>query len=248
MRRSLLARVDEAAVLDDLGGRDVNYDQHRSPEGSRPDGHWHVDAASTIIAVEQPGLPASGGPWELACGLVGQYEFADGSILRAVYRPDHSLLGRDMLLEGRFFGLRFYLGVRVTAVTDETRAGDSGAERVWGWSYQTLQGHLEQGRLAYEVVKQLRTGNVIFRVSGYSRPAPIPDPVIRLGFQLFGRWTQLRFYRNVQNRMRHLLGDAQAGKPMPAPAARPDGLVLAPSGVWPRPWERLARGRLHAGR
>ena len=82
-------------------------------------------------------------------------------------------------------------------MTDETRIAGSGAERVWGWSYQTLAGHLEQGRLAYEVAKEMGTGSVIFRVSGYSRPAPIPDPVIRLGFRLFGNWTQQRFYRNV---------------------------------------------------
>jgi len=45
---------------------------------------------------------------------------------------------------------------------------------VWGWCYQTLQGHLEQGRLGYEVIKNLHTGQVSFRVPGYSRPAQIP--------------------------------------------------------------------------
>ena len=180
--------------------------------------------------------------------LVSQYEFADGPILRAVYRSKQGLLGRDMLLEGRFFGLRFYLGVRVTAVIDEMRGGDSGPERVWGWSYQTLEGHLEQGRLSYEVVKNHRTGKVTFHIAGYSRPASIPDPLIRFGFWLFGHWTQQRFYRNVQARMRHLLRAAQRGMPMPEPAVRADGIVLAPSGVRPHPWERLTRGCLHAGR
>ena len=248
MRPSLFGTIDDAKALDDLRNRDVNYDEEGSVEGSRPDGHWHVEAGSTVIAREQPGPPADGGPWGLACDLVSGYEFADGPILRAVYRSEQSLLGRDMLLEGRFFGLRFYLGVRVTAVTDETRTGESGPERVWGWSYQTLQGHLEQGRLTYEVIKRLSTGEVIFRIHGYSRPAPISDPVIRLGFWLFGRWTQQRFYRNVQGRMRHLLDAAQRGKPMPTPAERADGIVLAPSGVRPRRRERLARGRLDAGR
>jgi uncharacterized protein (UPF0548 family) len=248
VRPSLFGAIDEVEALDELRHHGVNYDQDRSPEGPRPDGHWHVDAGSTVIAAEQPGPPVPGGPWELARDLVGQYEFADGPILRAVYRSEQSLLGRDMLLEGRFFGLRLYLGVRVTAVTDEVQSSDNGPERVWGWSYQTLQGHVEQGRLTYEVVKGLDTGNVIFRIRGYSRPAPIPDPVIRFGFFLFGRWTQQRFYRNVQARMRHLLRAAQRGMPMPEPTVRADGIVLAPSGVRPRPWERLTRGRLHAGR
>jgi hypothetical protein len=66
----------------------------------------------------------------LSCHLVGEYEFADARILRGVYRRDSALLGRNMLLEGRFFGLRFYFGVRVTGVIDEERDAGDGPERV----------------------------------------------------------------------------------------------------------------------
>ena len=96
-------------------------------------------------------------------------------------------------------------------------------------------------------VKNLDTGRVAFRVSGYSRQAPIATPVIRWGFRLFGRWTQERFYRNIQRRMYRLTQAAQRGRPLPAPTVRSDGLVLAPSGARPPPAERLARGWLHAG-
>ena len=137
--------------------------------------------ATTVIGREAPGPPEPGGPWETACRLVGQYEFADARILRGVYRRDGDLLGRDMLLEARFYGLRFYLGVRVTGIIDEERDTGDGPERVWGWCYQTLEGHLEQGRLSYEVIKNLATGRVMFRVAGYSRPAPIPRPGHPLG-------------------------------------------------------------------
>jgi uncharacterized protein (UPF0548 family) len=178
---------------------------------------------------------------------VSEYEFADARILRAVYRRGSGLLGRDMLLEARFFGLRFYVGVRVTAVIDEERATGDGPARVWGWCYQTLQGHLEQGRLSYEVIKNLSTGRVTFRVAGYSRPAPIGNPVIRLGFWLFGRRTQERFYRNIQARMADLVRAAQHGRPLPSPTVRADGIVLAPSGIRSHPLERLARGWLHPG-
>ena len=118
---------------------------------------------------------------------------------------------------------------------------------MWGWCYQTLQGHLEQGRLSYEVIKNPGTGRVTFRVAGYSRPAPIGNPVIRLGFWLFGRWTQERFYRNIQARMAELVRAAQDGRPLPSPTVRTDGIVLAPSGIRPHPLERLARGWLHPG-
>lgn len=247
MRQRLLGRVDEVTALDGLRHHRINYDPARAPQDGRPEGHWHVDSGTAVIGQEPPGPPAPGGPWQTACRLVSQYEFADGPILRAVYRGDQELFGRDMLLEARFWGLRFYLGVRVTGVIDQTRETRDGPERVWGWSYQTLQGHLEQGRLGYEVIKNLGTGQVMFRVTGYSRPAPIPNPLIRWGFRLFGRPTQQRFYRNVQARMSRLLQAAQRGLPLPAPTVRADGVVLAPSGVKAHPLERLGLHWLHAG-
>jgi uncharacterized protein (UPF0548 family) len=247
VRERLLGSVDEAAALDSLRHRTINYDPARAPQDGRPDGHWHVDSADVVIGHEPPGAPVPGAAWETACLLVKQYEFAEPRILRAVYRAGSDMLGRDMLLEGRFFGLRFYLGVRVTGVTDQTRDGDDGSEQVWGWSYQTLQGHLEQGRLSYEVIKNLASGQVAFRVSGYSRRAPIPGRLVRWGYALFGRWTQQRFYRAIQQRLHDQLQRAQHGEPLPVPAARPGGITLAPSDATPHPLERLARAWLHPG-
>jgi uncharacterized protein (UPF0548 family) len=247
VREWLLGPIDAGAALDDLRCRQINYDPSGAPLDGRTDGHWHVDSGDAVIGHEPPGPPLPGGVWESACLLVLHYEFTDPRILRAVYRRDDELLGRDMLLEGRFFGLRFYLGVRVTRVIDETRGSGVGAQHVWGWSYQTLQGHLEQGRLNYEVIKNLASGQVIFRVSGYSRRAPVSDPVIRWGFRLFGRWTQQRFYRAIQARLRHLVQAAQRGEPPPVPTVRADGLAIAPSGATPHPLERLARSSHHPG-
>jgi uncharacterized protein (UPF0548 family) len=249
VRERLLGQINDTAALDELSRLRVNYDQAHAPESgfAAAEGHWHVDSSATPLGWEVPGPPEHGGLWETACRLVGEYEFADARILRGIYRGDSALLGRNMLLEGRFFGLRFYFGVRVTGVIDEERDADAGPERVWGWCYQTLEGHLEQGRLSYEVIKHLTTGQVAFRVAGYSRPAPIGNPVVRLGFFLFGRWTQRRFYRNIQLRITDLVRQAQRGRPLPSPAVRPDGVVLAPSGVRPHPLERLAQGWIHPG-
>lgn len=248
MRERLLRRLDEPAVLDELSRLSLNYDPAQAPEHGTEavNGHWHVDSGAVVIGQEGPGPPEPGGPWQIACRLVGQYEFADARILRGVYQRNGALLGRNMLLECRFFGLRFYVGVRVTEVIDEERDTSDGTERVWGWSYQTLEGHLEQGRLSYEVIKDLGSGQVTFRVAGYSRAAPIENPVIRWGFRLFGRWTQERFYRNIQSRMAALVRTAQRG-PLPRPETRPDGIVLAPSGARPHPLEHLARVWVHPG-
>jgi hypothetical protein len=57
-----------------------------------------------------------------------------------VDRRDDELLGRDMLLGAGSSGCASTSGA-YTAVIDETRGA---GERVWGWSYQSLEGHLEQ--------------------------------------------------------------------------------------------------------
>ncbi|MBA2699138.1 MAG: DUF1990 family protein [Nocardioidaceae bacterium] len=213
-----------------LSSRRVNYRLSPGEEPSPATG-WHLDSMSTTVGRETPGPPVTGAAWEIAVQLLRDYEFAEPGILRGLFRRDSELLGRDMLLEGRFYGLRFYMGVRVVALIDETPPDGLRGRRVWGWCYDTLQGHLEQGRLTYEVVKQLDTGDVEFVISGFSRRAPIANPVIRLGFHLLGRWTQERFYRRSSQRMRALVQAGVDGAPLPVPIASPDDptLVIAPS-------------------
>lgn len=133
------------------------------------------------------------------------YEFADPRIVRAIYHPGSPLEGRDMLLEVRFWGLTFRWGVRVGGVIDEVRRVDGRDVRVWGWSYATLQGHLETGQMDYEVWKWLDTGAVEFRIHVVSRASRIGNPIIRLGFRLFGRREQVRFARRACERMAWLM-------------------------------------------
>ena len=229
-----------ADAVDELRHRPVNYDETQAPpfvvEG------WHRDRRIVELGHEPPGEPVPGGLVETAGALVNSYEFSDPRILRAAFRHPGDLIGRDMLLEGRFAVLRFLLGVRITAEIDEVRDGPNGPERVVGWSYQTLRGHLEQGRLAYEVAKELETGRVEFRIVAHSRQAPIANPVLRLGFRLFGRRTQLRFYRHALARLQRLMTD-----PPPPPRPGPDGLVRAPSGVAPGRFESFTIRFLHPG-
>ena len=89
------------------------------------------------------------------------------------------------------------------------------------------------------MIKNLGTGQVGFRVTGYSRAAQIPDPLVRLGFSLFGRHTQTRYYAAVQSRLYQLVQQAQRGEPLPKPAVQSSGLVLAPASARPHARERL---------
>ncbi|MDR7300248.1 DUF1990 family protein [Haloactinomyces albus] len=239
MRSRLLDTLDHAAALRALAERGVNYDhgEVRAPE-------WSFDTHRRAVAREATGPPESGGAWETACALVRDYEFSVPQRIRAVYRRRAALLGRDMLLEGRFYGLRFFMGVRVTEVIDETRPN---GDRVWGWSYETLEGHLERGKMTYEVVKHPETGVVEFVINGCSQASPTLGPIMRVGWLLFGRRTQLRFYARCGRRLHRLLRAAS----FPARGAenvRRGDLVLAPSDARPSVLERLTVRRHEPGR
>ncbi len=77
--------------------------------------------------------------------------------------------------------LDFYVGVRITGVINEERAAGDGPAQVWGWCCQTLEDHLEQGRLSYEVIKNLSTGRVTSRVAGRHRAGTLRDLVASAG-------------------------------------------------------------------
>ena len=210
----LLGDPSARAILDDLHERGLNFDLGPR-DGFTSENGWKVDDYCQPLPSEDPGPPAPGGSWEVAQRLLRDYEFADPSIVRAVYHPDRPLEERDMLLEARFYGLRFRFGVRVGGVLDEVREVDGRQVRVWGWNYRTLQGHLEMGQMDYEVWKWLDTGEVQFHTCRFSRHASVGNPLVRLGLFLFGRRQQVRFARRACERMARLtlagLARPQAG-------------------------------------
>jgi uncharacterized protein (UPF0548 family) len=192
------------AAMHALHDRPVNFDLEQRAKFSPEEG-WRVDHYRQPLPAESPGQPAPGGTWERARELMLRYEFADPRIVRALYTLDSPLEGRDMLLEVRFLGLRFRFGVRVGGVTDVTCDCEGRDVRVWGWNYRTLQGHLEMGQMDYEVWKWLDNGDVEFRIHVVSRAARIPNPIVRLGFRIFGRREQVRFAKRACERMACLL-------------------------------------------
>lgn len=233
----MFGRVDGTTAWADLWQRPVNYD----PAEVTTQG-WNLDTHRTPLGVERPGPPERSGPWERACRLAESYEFCPPRIVQAVYDPAVPLLGREMLLQARFYAVHFYFGVRVTSVDDEQR--DNG-DRVSSWAYETLQGHLERGRMSYQVIKHHDSGRVEFVTTGYSQCSPSLSLLERLGWQLFGRWMQARFYRGCGARMQQQLRSGP-----PSSDARPTGpgtLRLAPSDARPGLLDRIAVHRLHPG-
>jgi uncharacterized protein (UPF0548 family) len=219
----LLRHPSARKALDDLHERVLNFDLAQRDEFTPASG-WHIDDLCQPLPSEPPGPPVPGGSWEVASRLMRGYEFADPSIVRAIFYPDHPLENRDMLLEVRFYGLRFHVGVRVGGMRDEMRDVAGRQVRVWGWTYSTLEGHLEMGQMDYETWKWLDSGQVEFRVQAFSRAARRRNPLVRLGFRLFGRRQQLKFYRRACARMVRLteaeLERGSGGDPVPRVADR----------------------------
>jgi hypothetical protein len=123
-----------------------------------------------------------------------------------------------MRLELRLYRLlSVHAGVRVTRVWDEDRQD----ARVFGFEYATLQGHVEQGRMDYEVYKWRDDGAVEFRLHAHSRASHEGLPWVRLGFRLFGRREQVRFYLRCCERIARLTA-RELGLPdePPPPAVR----------------------------
>jgi uncharacterized protein (UPF0548 family) len=215
--------------LDSLARREVNFDPDRLPELLRGD-PWHVDDYCTELPSESSGPPIDGGSFEIARRLMRHYEFANPRVVRAFYEAEAPLERRNMLLQIRFAGLRFLVGVRIDVVFDETRQVDGRRVRVWGWAYRTLDGHLERGQMDYQVWKWLDTGRIEFRIHAVSEIADIPNPIVRLGFRLLGRREQVRFARECGARMVRLTKASltSGGDAEPQPRLV-DGLVVSPN-------------------
>jgi uncharacterized protein (UPF0548 family) len=223
------ARPEIRRKLVELADRNLNFDP-RSLEDLAPEHAWHHDDYRRDLPSEPPGPPVAGGSFETARRLMSDYEFADPGVVRAIYDPEAPLEGRNLLLEIRFWALRFYVGVRVCEVRDTTQETEGRRARIWGWGYRTLAGHLEKGQMDYEVRKWQDTGKVEFRIHAISEMARIRNPLVRIGFRLFGRREQVKFARRCGERLAALtaatLEHGAEAEPRPVIVG---GLVVSPT-------------------
>lgn len=191
------------ARLAALAERRLNFDNTKIDAYAAEPG-WHLDDMVEALPHEHPGPPDEDGSWRIAREVMDSYQLADPGVVTASYDRTLPLSGRDMLLRIRFAGLRLRVGVRVGDVYEETRELDRRAVQVFGWSYSTLEGHFEEGRMHYELWKWQDSGDVEFHLKAISRPARKGPFLLRTGFRLIGRSNQLRFYRQVCRRVKRL--------------------------------------------
>ena len=174
---------------------------------------WNVDAREIGLPPEAPGPPEADASFAMARHILTAYSFPPPRLIRGRFDPAAPLDGRAMLLTATFLWMHFELPVRVSRVIDETRRGEEDAETAWGYSYQTLAGHIERGEITFEIIKTIATGAVRFRIHSFSQTGHIANPVYRLGFRVVGRRLQARFavqsLRNMQQQVtRALTADA----------------------------------------
>jgi uncharacterized protein (UPF0548 family) len=174
---------------------------------------WHYDALSQALP---------DGSWEAARRLMEDYRLADPAIVRATWDPSAPLLGREMVLQLRLYRvLSTRVGVRVTRVWDEDRLVDGRAARVFGYEYATLPGHVEHGRMDYEVLEWRDDGAVEFRLHARSRPSGEGPLWVRVGFRIFGRREQVRFHFRCCERMARMTAqELRLPEAVPPPAVR----------------------------
>jgi uncharacterized protein (UPF0548 family) len=207
-----------------------------SDEEAARDPSWHHYYSEAIIGREAPGLPEPGGAFEQARKLVASYAFSDPGIVQGYFDPSLELRGRPMLLELKVMGLRFLCGVVVRATRDDTFEDRS----VFGFRYDTLQGHLESGAEWFLLTKEHKSGDVSFRIQAAWREGTLPNWWTRIGFHTFSRPYQRAWHRLAYVRLRTAIKSRDL-PPLPRSRAimhqwqpvigPPRGLAKQPPGV-----------------
>ena len=198
------------------------------PEGEvllDPEHGWNHVLSHAVVAREEPGPPSANGAFAHAKKLVCRFAFSDPRIVVGHWRDNAHLAGRTLLLELKSLGLRFLCPVRIGAVREE-----SGQETtVFGYRFDTLQGHIESGREWFVLSKNHRTGEIIFRIEAGWRAGQFPGLWARAGFHLLGRRYQRAWHRLAHEHLRAAIRDWDAADRRARGHAAPhDGPADAP--------------------
>jgi len=211
------SRWPEGALKDylaELKQRTVNFDV--PPEQMTVANGWTIDGSHDSLGTETEGPPVADGLFDRARQALVNYDFSDPSIVTGHYDPDAPFVGRDMLLELKVHGFRFLGGVRVHSVREEVEHGTT----LFGFRYDTLQGHIERGFEWFLLSKDHETGDVHFRIEAHWQPGEFPNWWSHLGFRLLGEHYRSLWRHRAPERLRRL-----AHQPSVKPVASPDGLA-----------------------
>jgi uncharacterized protein (UPF0548 family) len=198
------------AYLAELAKRRVNFTA--DPDTMIPENGWKVDGAEVSLGAEPPGPPVPDGLFERACQGIINYDFSDPRIVVGHFDPDIPLVGRDMLLEIKIWGFRFLNGCRVHGVREESTP----AQTLFGFRYDTLEGHIERGYEWFLLTKLHPSGEVRFKIEAHWQLGQFPNWWSRLGFLLIGERYRTLWRHRAPERLQEL-----ARRPARRPVAAP---------------------------
>ncbi|HET9449601.1 MAG TPA: DUF1990 family protein, partial [Aggregicoccus sp.] len=163
---------------------------------------WSQVRSEARLGREPPGPPQPGGLFERARTVLETFDFSDPRIVRWHFSAEEPLQGRTVLLELRSLNqkLRYLCGARVGGTRLEY--GDTCS--IYGFSFETLAGHIEAGREWFLLRKDHESGEVSFHIEAAWRPGQFPTWWSRVGFALVGRRYQRAWHRLTQLRLREL--------------------------------------------
>lgn len=145
----------------------------------------NFDRHALQVAVETPGPPLEDGPFRRVGRAISEYRIFPPRLVQRVVKRTPLQVGDIVgLCYPLFLGIRMFIASRVIDVFDGPN------ERGWrsGFTYRTLEGHVELGEETFCVEKQARTGAVIVSLTAWSRPG---HWLVRLGYP-YARWCQLQ--------------------------------------------------------
>ena len=193
--------------LADLADRRVSFSE--DPEKMVPENGWKVDGTNKCIGREPPGPPLPDGLFVRAKQALMNYDFSDPRIVEGHFDPKTEFVGRNILLEIKCLGLRFLNGARGFGVRDEV--GEAGT--IFGFRYDTLDGHIEQGYEWFLLTKDHQTGEIRFKIEAHWRLGQFPNWWSAIGFKLLGEHCREAWRHAAPMRLKRA-----AEKPVEVPA------------------------------
>lgn len=161
---------------------------------------WIVDGSDDVLGHEPPGPPIADGLFSRARQSLKNYDFSDPLIVTGHFDPRTPFVGRNMLLEIKVLGLRYLAGVRVHGVREESNDNQT----IFGFRYDTLEGHFERGFEWFLLTKNHRTGEVWFKIEAHWQPGAFPNWWSRVGFLLVGQFFRKLWRRRAPQRLTSL--------------------------------------------
>ena len=152
---------------------------------------WHHYYSEAVIARE----PDANVLFERARVALANYQFSDPAIVVAHFDPAGPLLHRRILLEIKVLGLRYLCPALITRVRDEGN--------VYGFRYDTLDGHIERG-LEWFILTKQADGEIRFRIEARWQHGNLPNWWSRLGFMILSGPYQRRWHRQAHRRLSRL--------------------------------------------